>query len=186
MVKVILIRRELRRLTSITVKKAIYIRIKLKMVVKSINIMWKKISILLIVFILITVGVLYVIVNPVVWKSPLKRELTPRVIMVNGNHTNSFTFKHFSGEDTYRKSNLTVIVEVLRNHYKPIEGATVIIHGYGSADINKTGKNGLATLRLQIDPSWHGDTPSGYLSMIVTKDGYDAELLPNAIGIFYG
>lgn len=146
---------------------------------------WKKISILLTIFVLITIGVVYVMVQPVVWKSPLKRELTPRVVMVNGNHTSGFTFKHFSEGDTYRKSNLTVIVEVLRNHYKPIEGATVTIYGYGGIDTNKTGKNGLATIKLQIDPSWHGDTPQGYLSMTVTKDGYDAEVLPKAIGIFY-
>lgn len=66
----------------------------------------------------------------------------------------------------------------------PVEGADVTIYGYGGIDSNKTDKNGLATLHLDIQPLWHKDTPEHYLSMVV-MDERDVKAMNNAIEILY-
>ncbi|MCD6170946.1 MAG: hypothetical protein J7J36_00790 [Thermoplasmata archaeon] len=116
--------------------------------------------------------IIYIENSPVTFRLSLQKELTPKIISVNGVPTNSFSFKRFYGEKPYRDANLTIVVEVLYNHYKPVNGAIVTLYGYGGIDTNKTNKEGIATLHLHIHPFWNHDTPEGYLSMIVIKGKY--------------
>jgi len=142
----------------------------------------RKMILMSLLFVIITFTIFYVKSSPITFRISLEKELTPKIISINGIPTNSFSFERFYGEKPYRDANLTIVVEVLYNHYKPVNGATVTIYGYGDTDTNKTNEKGITILHLHIQPFWHSNTPKGYLSMIIIKGKY-VEVMNKAIRI---
>jgi len=135
-------------------------------------------------FAIIVFTIIYIENSSVTFRFSLHKELTPKIISVNGTPTDSFSFERFYGEKPYKDANLTIVIEVLYNHYKPVNGATVTMYGYGDADTNKTNGKGFTTLHLHVHPFWNRNTPEGYLSMIVTKGKY-IEIMDEAVKIMF-
>jgi len=103
---------------------------------------------------------------PVTFRPALFQELTPRVISINGMHTGSFNYYSVS-----HPANLTIVVEVTWNDWKPVTGAGVTIYGStGAADTATTDANGLAVVRLPFSPLISGN--QAYFSMIVWKGNH--------------
>lgn len=110
-------------------------------------------------------GIAFVMSQPITFRGPsLSKELTPKVITINGNHTDSFLYDR-------ENMPLTIVIEVTYNRWKPVEGAGVTVYGYGGADTDKTDKDGLATLHLGfLTNQFDLKTGYGYLSMKVWKN----------------
>lgn len=146
--------------------------------------MHKNAKIFIIIFAIILF--LFILANqPFSFRLSLKKELNARVIEINGLKTDSFAFKRFYGEELYKKSNLTAVVEVLDANNKPVKNANVIIFGYDGSGKNLTDEKGITFISLQIEPRWSYDTPENYLSMIAFKDGYEPSIVQRAIKIIF-
>ena len=146
--------------------------------------MSKKLMLASLLFMIIVFMMVYVGNSSITWRLSIEKKLTPRILYVNGIPTDSFSFKRFYGEKPYRDANLTIVVEILYNHYKPVNKATVTIYGYGGIDTNNTNKKGIAILHIHIRPLWNRNTPEGYLSMIATKGKY-VEIMDRAVRIMF-
>ncbi len=115
---------------------------------------------------------------PVTFRPVVLRKLTPQVISINDIPTGSFYCY-----DRNHPANLTIVVEVTWNNWKPVKGTGVTIYGSVEAtDTSTTDSNGLAVLRMPFSPLPFGNRT--YFSMIVWKDNH---LLTkeDAISIYY-
>ncbi|RLF60784.1 MAG: hypothetical protein DRN16_04370 [Thermoplasmata archaeon] len=143
--------------------------------------MHKKRWIIVVLVIIVLILTIVYSVLPVTFRPSVSRKLTPRVISINGIPTGSFYY--YGGS---YPANLTIVVEVTWNDWKPVRGAGVTIYGSaGGTDTNTTDLNGLAVLHLPFlpfSPSISGN--HAYFSMIVWK-GNHLLTREEAIPIYY-
>jgi len=124
------------------------------------------IIVVLVIIVLVLISTVVYVVLPVTFKPSASGKLTPKVISINGIHTGSFYY--YGGS---YPTNLTIVVEVKWNDWKPVRGAGVTIYGsVGTADTSTTDSNGLAVLHLPFSPLISGN--HAYFSMIVWKDNH--------------
>jgi len=110
--------------------------------------MHKKRWIIVVLVIIVLILTIVYSVLPVTFRPSVSRKLTPRVISINGIPTGSFYY--YGGS---YPANLTIVVEVTWNDWKPVRGAGVTIYGSaGGTDTNTTDLNGLAVLHLPYLP----------------------------------
>ena len=131
------------------------------------------------------ISVLYAVAQPFIFAPVFARELTPKIVSINDVPTDSIVFEKYGRDPIYRERDVTIVVEVTRNHHRPVKGAAVTIYGCGDSATGKTDERGYATLRLHVKPTWIHGTPAGHLSMGVVKEGYDYFVDPHAVKIIY-